>query len=346
MFEVAHNSAQALTSKTTRQPGRSMNLSSHSSPLIRGACFSPILVAVCLVAMPMGASSQAEFWYEDFTDGNLTDSEVEWVFDRDHDISPDGLQLSTPSTSPTSAGPNWPTEREGWSIRTQARLLQDHGFFGAGTGPLPGAGPGDATWNIIRADGIVALGSLGSGRDQRSDFIETDLRPLQEDVIVQLDTLDGVMRMWAWRKGEQPEEDIAPLIEEAFHLPLASPGIWARSTDGPSSALFSWAAFSTEHMPVNMVLPAANVAGDVNKDGKVDFADFLILSANFGTEVDPPGTKGDFNGNGYVQFTDFLVLSANFGQSASAVASVPEPTGLVLVLFGVGILGLARRRRD
>ena len=53
-------------------------------------------------------------------------------------------------------------------------------------------------------------------------------------------------------------------------------------------------------------------AGDVNLDGLVSFADFLILSANFG-RMDAVWADGDFNNDGTVNFTDFLLLSANFG---------------------------------
>lgn len=90
----------------------------------------------------------------------------------------------------------------------------------------------------------------------------------------------------------------------------------------------------------------SELAGDVDANGEVDFADFLVLSANFGNDVDPAGSSGDIDGNGNVDFSDFLILSANFGQSAGAVASVPEPTGLVLLLFGVGIIGTVRQQRD
>jgi|GEM_PF-2323188 len=82
---------------------------------------------------------------------------------------------------------------------------------------------------------------------------------------------------------------------------------------------------------------------DFDESGTVDFADFLLLSEAFGTEV-PAGTVTDIDGSGTVDFPDFLVLSNSFGQSAAA--SVPEPTSLGLMMFGVMALGLARRRRS
>ena len=74
---------------------------------------------------------------------------------------------------------------------------------------------------------------------------------------------------------------------------------------------------------------SSGIAGDIDGDGSVAFADFLILSNSFGQTVEA-GTLGDIDGDGSVAFADFLVLSNNFGQSAAAVA-VPEPTGLELL---------------
>ena len=74
-----------------------------------------------------------------------------------------------------------------------------------------------------------------------------------------------------------------------------------------------------------MLVEVGTLRGDTNVNGKVQFADFIILSNNFGG----PGkwTKGDFDANGLVQFPDFLSLSANFGESvrSRSTASVPEP---------------------
>lgn len=84
------------------------------------------------------------------------------------------------------------------------------------------------------------------------------------------------------------------------------------------------------------------LAGDLNASGDVGFPDFLLLSANFGSNVDSY-TAGDIDGNGAVGFPDFLLLSANFGKSSASLASVPEPSTWSLVSFG--LLGLVCRRR-
>lgn len=56
--------------------------------------------------------------------------------------------------------------------------------------------------------------------------------------------------------------------------------------------------------------------GDADGDGEVAFSDFLLLSANFGKQVDAVWADGDFNEDGKVEFADFLILSANFGRTA------------------------------
>jgi hypothetical protein len=52
--------------------------------------------------------------------------------------------------------------------------------------------------------------------------------------------------------------------------------------------------------------------GDLNLDGKVNFADFLILSDNFGKDRQRWAT-GDLNGDGSTGMEDFLLLSQQFG---------------------------------
>jgi hypothetical protein len=63
------------------------------------------------------------------------------------------------------------------------------------------------------------------------------------------------------------------------------------------------------------------VAGDVNFDLKIDFADFSVLAANY----DPTGrkrgnnwSKGDFDGDGDIDFSDFVALVANFSSTYGA----------------------------
>ena len=81
---------------------------------------------------------------------------------------------------------------------------------------------------------------------------------------------------------------------------------------------------------------------DANHDGKVDFADLVILAQHY----NGPGTirTGDFNADGKVDFADLVLLASHYGQSLAdaqlgqaaalvpavepPIASVPEPIAI------------------
>lgn len=87
-----------------------------------------------------------------------------------------------------------------------------------------------------------------------------------------------------------------------------------------------------------------NSGGDLDGSGEVDFADFLILSGNFGQLTDTH-LDGDIDCDGEVAFADFLQLSANFGTSIGA-AGVPEPSAGWLSLMASIVLGMVRARHS
>ena len=80
--------------------------------------------------------------------------------------------------------------------------------------------------------------------------------------------------------------------------------------------------------------------GDANLNNTVDFADFLLLSDNFGQSGG--WESGDFDGDGEVAFSDFLVLSSHFGNTS--VAAVPEPNTSPILLL-LTLIFASRRQR-
>ena len=67
---------------------------------------------------------------------------------------------------------------------------------------------------------------------------------------------------------------------------------------------------------------ALDLIGDINGDSEVNFSDFLVLSANFGSSTDNGLIDGDLDGDGEVGFTDFLLLSADYGNRVAATDQV------------------------
>lgn len=86
------------------------------------------------------------------------------------------------------------------------------------------------------------------------------------------------------------------------------------------------------------------MAGDLNLDGTVNFAEAAAAVANIGLS-DATWADGDVNLDGVVDLSEAQDAVANIGHSANMPAAplaVPEPAGLVLVLSA---LVLPRRRR-
>ncbi|MEM1013845.1 MAG: serine hydrolase [Planctomycetota bacterium] len=94
----------------------------------------------------------------------------------------------------------------------------------------------------------------------------------------------------------------------------------------------------------DVINAAPDRAGDADRDGDVDLADFGILRASFGTF---PGrfVEGDLDGDTDVDLSDFAILRANFGQAEAALLDawhasvVPEPT----TILSLSTLLLTRR---
>jgi hypothetical protein len=94
--------------------------------------------------------------------------------------------------------------------------------------------------------------------------------------------------------------------------------------------------------------------GDANLDGRVDAADFVRLSNNFGRTGG--WDSGDFNGDNLINAADFVILSNHFGFNAAiapgdtqalavfyATVVVPEPA---LLSLGLALAPLMLRRRN
>lgn len=87
-----------------------------------------------------------------------------------------------------------------------------------------------------------------------------------------------------------------------------------------------------------------NTLGDIDGNGMVAFADFLILAENFGANAGVDHTDGDIDCNGEVAFADFLILAENFGAEVGQASAVPEPASGLLAMLATLVLLTFRKR--
>ena len=71
-----------------------------------------------------------------------------------------------------------------------------------------------------------------------------------------------------------------------------------------------------------------------------------VIVSNIPSEAEWQEIKDHFKAVGKVEFADFLALSANFGKDVGGAESVPEPSSLLLLGLAGLMGGLLRRRRS
>jgi serralysin len=119
-------------------------------------------------------------------------------------------------------------------------------------------------------------------------------------------------------------------IEALLGVPLATAGTYFVRVAGASDA--------TQLYELDLVLgqPMIGVAGDFNSDGVVNGIDFFEWQRHFGHTGS--GLPADANQDGIVDEIDMGIWRIGYGlsQLPSTAVGVPEPSGAVMLLLGVG----------
>jgi hypothetical protein len=178
--------------------------------IARKSCFSVVnwFLAIAISA----AASANTIFYDNFNDGNAEDGmPVTWVpvpgFPGTFDASSGDFFLA-PSDRAITAGVPALTLGDA-SIRTQVRILE------------PSA-PGGGVELLARGDRATLVAYLAGLNEQGAVYIRrsdvpgnfastnTSLRPLDEDILMQLDVFGTSLRLWAWPADEPMPS--APLV--------------------------------------------------------------------------------------------------------------------------------------
>lgn len=92
------------------------------------------------------------------------------------------------------------------------------------------------------------------------------------------------------------------------------------------------------------LLVPANLPGDANGDGFVTSADLDLVRANWGQIGDFGAIQGDLNADGAVNSGDLDLVRANWGRSfGDNPVGVPEPSSVILLLFGIAAFAVRPR---
>lgn len=105
------------------------------------------------------------------------------------------------------------------------------------------------------------------------------------------------------------------------------------------ASLQEFLRMATEELAV-FIDPISELAGDLDRSGTVDLADFIVLKKNYGRHH-VLRADGDSNYDGVVDLVDFGVLKDQFGKSVA----VPEPSSLAIAVGSLAVSAARRHRR-
>jgi len=111
---------------------------------------------------------------------------------------------------------------------------------------------------------------------------------------------------------------------------------------GSAAASFTMSVDTTNDW-IMLMTAGAGLVGDFNGNGTVDAADYTIFRDNLGGDSAVLGGNG--SGEATVVVADYDLWKQNFGSSGTgSSAAVPEPTAVLLVLFGLSWVLLLKLR--
>jgi hypothetical protein len=125
-------------------------------------------------------------------------------------------------------------------------------------------------------------------------------------------------------------------ISGVFEVRYSNDGVWDTEQWEPPSTTRAWnltpgngtrsvyyqikdnASLVSVTYQDSIVVETTSIAGDVNRDGRVDIYDAILLSNAFNSNLGDPNwnANADLNSDGTVDIFDAIILSVNFGKSS------------------------------
>ena len=291
----------------------------------------------------LAPTAESQIIFEDFLDGAISDdSGLVWSFDGQHAVSEDGLLLTSLSGSPLVMSPfDTDIAARAWSVRMQVR------FQNSGTLGVEVQNAWATTSAIIDAQGALHLNSNAV----EASAVGTRLRPTVEDVVLQVDYINGFnegLTIQAWLAGQNPSVP-ADHIGGTYKLSgiVEDPIIRLEAESDLFHGELRWLAFMpNDRMPLNIPysLLQLDCSFDVHYtdagffDGTVSTAEDILgvddIECSTERTIQPLLDQirvlaGDANLDGQVDFSDFLRLSANFGLDGNWADGDFDKTGRV-----------------
>lgn len=350
---TVHNAHIFLAGTAAAKTTLGIKTSSLAEGVLHAMILNQWKTAACLVALVatslfggavaprmIHTAAAGTIFYDDFEDGNaMDDAPVTWVgasgYPHSTLLATDGNLVVSMTQGGTAGVVGVRTTLGNTSIRAQVRLNGMESEVAA----IVARGDEQVGYGLeVAADGGVWLGLAGEFM-----LVNTDLRPTEEDVVLQLDVIDSTLTARAWRASESMPDD-AIFIRNDDKLISGYPGVYFGGT--PLQASPGTAMFRYVHVSDTPIQDPAQ--GDTNFDGQVDLEDLNAVRNHFGEgQLGGPKIAGDaYPFDGVVDLEDLNRVRNHFGAGTDGIAA-PEPTAAGLAAAGVGfiIIGLFAERR-
>ena len=163
--------------------------------------------------------------------------------------------------------------------------------------------PGQPSSHDLIADGSGGLPLDPNGDPTNGNLLGTPLTPL-DPRLAPLGNYGGPTQTMVLRSG-------SPAIDAGANALAIGPDGTPLLTDQRGLARIFNAT-----VDIGACEFGSHLLGDADGDGKVDFADLVIVARNYG-KTNATWADGDFNNDGSVGFDDLLIVARNYGKSIS-----------------------------